>query len=290
MSAATAIDHADTPLEALIDLDRFPLHRPDHRRVLIADCRDQLDRLGCARLPGFVRPEAVAAMAAESRALAPRAHFNSGRTNPYNTAGDPDLPEHHPVNTFGDRSNGFVAGDLIGTGTAIRRLYHAPAFQRFLAATMGVERLYEYADPLAGLVINVLRPGCQHPWHYDTNEFVVSMLTQAPEAGGDFEYCPGIRSPQDECYDEVARVLQGDRAAVRTPSLQPGDLQIFYGRYSLHRVDRVAGERERHSVIFGYAREPGMIGRATRTRRLFGRVAPIHERRDAVRRSDTLAD
>lgn len=271
---------------------RYPIADPDSSgfRRLIADCRAQLARTGCARLPGFVRPEALTAMTGESRALAPNAHFNSGSTNPYNTPGDPGLPADHPVNTFGDRSNGFVAGDLIRPDAVIRRLYHAPAFQHFLAAALGVDRLYEYADPLAGLVINVLRPGCQHPWHYDTNEFVVSMLTQAPEAGGAFEYCPGIRNPRDENHAAVGRVLHGDRDAVRTLQLQPGDLQIFRGRYSLHRVSRVAGARERHSVIFGYAREPGMIGRKERTRRLFGRVAPIHERRAAVRRSDRLAD
>lgn len=290
MQALPLDDHPD-PAD-LLDLSRYPIARLDRpeARALLARCRQQLRGTGCATLPGLVHPDTLAEIAAESRALAPRAHFNSGTTNPYNTMADPALPESHPVNTFDDRSNGFVAGDLIGPDTTIRRIHHLPVLQRFLASAMGVGHLHEYADPLAGLVINVLRPGCQHPWHFDTNEFVVSLMTQAAEVGGRFEYCPGIRTPEDERYTDVSSVLHGERSTVRSLDLQPGDLQIFYGRYSLHRVSRVAGERERHTVIFGYAREPGMIGRKERTRRLFGRIAPIHEHRDAVRRSDQLAD
>jgi hypothetical protein len=152
--------------------------------------------------------------------------------------------------------------------------------------------LHEYADPLAGLVVNCLRPGCQHPWHYDSNDFIVSMMTKAPEGGGLFEYCPRIRSADDENIDAVSAVLKGGRGPVRSLALTPGDLQIFYGRLSLHRVTKVEGGRDRHTVIFAYAREPGFIGRAARTRKLFGRIAPIHEREAAqgLARTDALKD
>lgn len=285
---------AETELGGLIDLDRYPLDRLDEPEgaALLARCRAALAGDGCAVLPRFIRTEALAEMARESLRLAPRAHINDTRTNPYSGDGDPTLPEDHPRNVFMDRSNGFVGGDLIEPETAIRRLYHHPAFQNFVRRALGVEVLHEYADPLGGLVINVLKPGCQHPWHYDTNEFVVSMMTRAPESGGLFQYCPGIRSTEDENYEAVGRVLQGDSAPVKTLRLKPGDLQLFFGRYSLHRVSRVAGERERHTVIFGFAREPGMIARAARTKRIFGRLAPVHEAEtaDGPARSDALAD
>lgn len=278
----------------LIDTGRYPVHarNGEDYRALLHRCRGQIAEAGCVVLPGFVRAASVTRMAQETEALAPRAHFNDTHTNPYNSADDPELPADHPKRLFQDRSNGFVAGDLIDDDTRIRQLYHDPDLQAFLADVLEVEQVYEYADPLAGLVVNVLRPGCQHPWHFDTNEFVISLMTRQPAAGGRFEYCPGIRSPENEHLDRVADVVRGDRSRVHTLDLKPGDLQIFFGRYSLHRVTRPRGNDERHTLILGYAKEPGLIGRAERTRKLFGRLAPVH-RREAERapaRGDTLYD
>lgn len=286
-------DQAHRELAQLVDLGLYPLHQLEGAagQKLIARCRASLEETGCALLPAFVRPDALERMAEETLRLAPLAHINDTRTNPYSSDGDPGLPADHPRNVFMDRSNGFVAGDLIGSETALRQLYHQPAFQEFVRRAMGVAELYEYADPLGGLVVNVLKPGCQHPWHYDTNEFVVSMMTRAPQGGGLFQYAPAIRSLGRENYDKVAQVLQDERGA-RTLQLRPGDLQIFFGRYSLHRVSRVEGSRERHTVIFGFARKPGMIARAARTRRIFGRLHAIHEAEavEGPARSDELVD
>jgi hypothetical protein len=54
----------------------------------------------------------------------------------------------------------------------------------------------------------------------------------------------------------------------------------------------VQGQRERHTLILGYAKEPGVIGKAERTRKLFGRVADVHEQEAerAPNRSDKLSD
>jgi hypothetical protein len=59
-------------------------------------------------------------------------------------------------------------------------------------------------------------------------------------------------------------------------TLRPGDLQLFQGRYSLHRVSVVEGDTARHSAIFAYSQSPGVIGSVARTRQLFGRVLPEH--------------
>jgi hypothetical protein len=295
--AAEAVEATEEPvlhLSDIVDLDRYPVVRLDDPAgaALLESCRRQLGADGCVVLDGFVRPGALVRLEAETAHLGPSAHYNSTVTNIYNSDGDPALPEDHPINIFNERTNGFVAGDRIPPGTLIRSLYENAAFQRFIAAAMHEPEIYEYADPLAGLVVNCLRPGCQHPWHYDSNDFIVTMMTKAPEAGGTFEYCPRIRSGEDENIDAVAGVLKGERALVKAIDLKPGDLQIFYGRLSLHRVAKVAGDCDRHTVIFGYAREPGFVGRAARTRKIFGRIAPIHERElaEGLHRSDGLKD
>jgi hypothetical protein len=103
------------------------------------------------------------------------------------------------------------------------------------------------------------------------------MLTQGSEAGGVFEYCPNIRSARAENFDDVRAVLTGNGGHLaRSLSLRPGDLQLFKGRYSLHRVSPVRGEMERYTAIFAYSERPGVTGSVARTKQLFGRVLPQH--------------
>ena len=83
-------------------------------------------------------------------------------------------------------------------------------------------------------------------------------------------------------------VLDGDRGPVRSLELRPGDLQLFRGRFALHRVTTVRGTTPRHTAILAYSDRPGVVGSETRTRQLFGRVAPAHLAGSA--RSDTLLD
>ena len=285
---------SDTSLDGLIDLEHYPIHRLTEARgrELMRQCREQLAQDGCVVLEGFVPQEALARLEQETERLSPLAHYNQTVTNPYNSDGDDSLPASHPRNRFDDRTNGFVAGDRIDSDTLIRQVYSHPDFQHFIASVVGIDDIHQSADPLADLVVNVLRDGCQHPWHYDTNEFIVTMMTRQSDAGGRFEYAAGIRSPEGENFEGVEKVLDGDRSHLTAIDLKPGDLQIFFGRYSLHRVTPVRGERERHTVIFAYAKEPGFIGRPERAQRIFGRMAPIHERllKEGMQRSDNLAD
>ncbi|MDZ7809597.1 MAG: hypothetical protein U5L11_04825 [Arhodomonas sp.] len=293
MSAVIADNTEEHPLAGVVDLGRYPIHQRD------GDARDELLRR--------CRASSTTTVAWCSRASSARRRWPRSARRPASSRREPTTTRPTPTRTTPTATRRFRTttqerlrrphqrlrrGDLIAQDTAVRRIYHNPDFQRFIAAALEEPELHEYADPLAGLVINVLRDGCQHPWHYDTNEFIVTMMTQKPERGGDFEYCPHIRSPEDENFQGVQRVLEGDRNPVKTLSLEPGDLQIFDGRYSLHRVARVHGETERHTVIFGYAREPGFIGRAERAQRIFGRMAPVHERQleEGLERSDNLAD
>lgn len=293
--SGSAVDVPTSSLEGLVDLERFPLHDLENAagRRLIDDCREQLAQDGCVVLKRFVPEAALAQLEQETERLSPEAHYNQNETNPYNSDGDDALPASHPKNRFDDRTNGFVAGDRIDDQTIIRQLYRHPDFQRFIASVVGMETIHEYADPLADLVVNVLREGCQHPWHYDTNEFIVTLMTRKPQAGGKFEYVPGIRSPEGENFADVEAVLDGDTRRLESRDLQLGDLQVFFGRYSLHRVTPVIGERERHTVIFAYAKEPGFVGRPERAQRIFGRMAPVHEqmlRAGEAQRTDSLAD
>ncbi|GAA4547773.1 HalD/BesD family halogenase [Pseudonocardia xishanensis] len=262
----------------LIDTDRYPLGRPDSAAWAAAVDRVRADLRvdGCSVLRGFLRPELLERVQQEGRAVAPHAHRATEIVNVYHTATDPRLPGDHPARRTVERGNAFVPGDRIPADQLIARLHRAPEMRRFVAACVEVPEVFPLADPLAGLCLNVVSPGQEHPWHFDTNEFAVTLLTQAPDGGGVFEYVPGIRTPSDENPYAVGAVLDGERGRVRSLRLRVGDLQIFRGRYSLHRVTAVAGAVERHTAVLSYTERPGVVGSLERTRQLFGRVLPVH--------------
>ena len=172
-------------------------------------------------------------------------------------------------------------------------LFRAPEVAQFIADCLEIEALYCYDDPLAGLTSNICDPGQQFTWHFDTNDFAVTVLVAAGhQTAACSSTSPRSAQPKTRVFDAIASVLAGGRDEVRTLELRPGDLQIFRGRHSLHRVTRVGpASRPRHAAIFAYTLEPGVIGRVERTRQLFGRVLPTHEEAERRRvRSDTLLD
>jgi len=275
----------------VIDLARYPIDRPGSPayRDCLAAVRAELDDDGCAVLKGFVRAACIADLEAEAERTAPFAHRNYNRTNPYFTRDDESLPTEHPKRRFYDRSNAFVPADNFGADSILRAIYEAPFFAPFIQDALQEERFFRYGDPLADVIINVVEPGGGFPWHFDTNNYTVTLAIRNGESGGLFRYCPNLRTPTDENYDGVRAVLDGDAASVHTLALEPGDLQIFKGRYALHTVSPVEGDRARYVGIFSFAEIPGMVGSLERTRQLYGRVLPIHEERAGLR-SDALVD
>lgn len=282
-------------IDELINLDRYPLTDPAGAAwaSVVADTRRQLAEDGCAVLHGFVRPNYRGQLQAEGARMAPDANYGVETVNAYNIDTTMPLSADHPGRMIMQRGNAFVARDQISATTIIQQIYGSTPFKRFLAECFSVTELHELGDPLSGLVLNVITNGKQHPWHFDTNEFTVSLLTQQAAAGGEFEYCPNIRSADDEHFDDVSAVLGGrGEPLIRRLRLRPGDLQLFKGRFSLHRVREVTGDTARHSAIFAYSERPGVIGSRSRTRQLFGRLAPAHDASvaGAAARTDQLLD
>jgi hypothetical protein len=278
---------------AAVDTDRFPLNDPGSVawHQVVAATRRELADVGCCVLAGFIRTEWFDQLREQGERVAPSAYYEVEDVNVYNTDVDPSWPVDHPGRVIMQRGNAFVARDQIDADAVIHQLYTSPVFQRFIAECFELTQLHELADPLSGLVLNVIRPGLEHPWHFDTNEFTVSLLTQQPVDGGVFEYCPGIRSTVAENLDDVAAVLRGrGESFIHQLVLRPGDLQLFKGRYALHRVSPVEGSLARHTAIFAYSEKPGVIGMPARTRQLFGRVLPEHEAAAGRVRVDALLD
>ncbi|NVO55568.1 hypothetical protein HW561_07185 [Rhodobacteraceae bacterium B1Z28] len=280
-------------LHDLVDLGRYPIDRPDSSAYdrMIEDLQRELDQDGCAVLPGFAHQQGIDLLVQEAESVASKAHRSFNRTNAYFTKDDPRLDATHPIRRFYDRSNAFVSADNFAKTGPLRRIYEFEGFLPFVRTALNEpeDKFFRYDDPLADVIINVVEEGQGFPWHFDTNNYTVTLAIQNGEEGGAFEFAPNLRSADDENFATVASVLDGNLSQVRRLGLQPGDLQIFKGRYSLHRVAPVRGHRQRYVGIFSFVEVEGMCGGVERTRQLYGRVLPHHHEREGVR-GDGLQD
>lgn len=243
----------------IIDLDRYPFHEPENPRLqsLMARGKSALERNALFCLEGFVRPEMIAPMAAELEGLVPRAvRYEADRIAYLDPA--PEYPDTHPRNQAHPCRYHQVLNYQIANDSPLRSIYFWQPLTDFLGALCGYDTFHRSDCPHLALTAKVAGAGDTDGWHYDTNDVVFSLLLQAPEAGGVFEYAPHLRSETDERYDAVEALLADpDRLAVRPP-MAVGNLVVFKGDLSLHRVTPVQGNRKRIIGLFSYDRDPGM--------------------------------
>lgn len=256
------------------DLERYPIADLESpaARTLIARMREELAFPGACCLTNFIRPEALETLRAEAEGLAHLAYGGPTEATPYffNYRMAEGHPEDHPTRRTSPRRLGQVAGDLIPEDALLRRIHHSPSLLAFLAKVLGESALYPLADRQQSLNISVMEEGGCQQWHFDRGRSVVTLLAQAPEGGGIFEYVPDIRSDDSENFEAVGRVLDGHRESVRRVEIAAGTLMLFRGHYSLHRVTPVEGKRRRLQLILAYADRPDQQGSAESSRLHYG--------------------
>lgn len=257
----------------LVDLRTYPILDLDGAgAALVERCRRELAATGACELPGFITPEATERMAKESETLVGTGHFAETRATVYLGLPDASLSPSHPKGRLGGRSAvEAIAYDLVPPAHALRQLYEWQALVEFVGAALAKPKLYRYADPLGALNVAAMKEGDELHWHFDQTDFVVSIALRDAVEGGDFEYTPLIRSGDDEHYDDVQAVLDGDRAKVRTIPMTPGTLLLFEGRNSMHRVTPIGGSPPRLVALLAYDTKPDTISTELLRRVRYGR-------------------
>ena len=115
--------------------------------------------------------------------------------------------------------------------------------------------LFQLADPVMACTATVMYEGDTHGWHFDLNDFVVSILLQAPEAGGTFDFAP--------TSERTARKITPGRRRPRW-SFPSGALDQSRGRN-----------------VAAFLRPQGLAPRAADTRHDAARHCPIELRQKA---------
>ena len=279
-------------LNSIVDLNKYPIHDLESPTIkkLIKRCKDDLDKHSCSTVPNFILPKSLKIMSQELEKQLDEVYMSKESINPYLYAKEyPSLNKDHPKRTFMNRYNGYLNSDCFPKDSEMKFLYETDELLNFISKCLGVYPIYRWADPLACHAYNVMKPEGILPWHFDSCEFTLSLMIQKPERGGIFEYCPNIREPGNENFEEVKKVLNGDRTRVKQLKLEPGDLQIFKGRFTLHRVTEIEGKKSRYMCIPAYVLDPWRVNTPEHSKAIYGKVLPIHLERNTSR-SDGLAD
>ncbi len=232
-------------------------------------CRRRLEADGALVLPGFFTATAIEQVVEASAPREAEAFFANSTHNVYLTPPDSTLASDHPFNKQVTSSKGLIADDQIPSDSPLRQVYDDPTFRAFLCAVLGIQEIHSYADEVSSINVHFAPNGKELGWHFDNSSFAVTMLLQAPEAGGVFEYVPAVRDAdtQDMAFDTVNAILHG-KHPVRTLSFSPGDLVLFRGRNAMHRVTPTEGQTTRMLVVFAFNDEPG-IGLSQSARETF---------------------
>lgn len=272
-----SLSQAESAIEKpwdLIDTSRYPVadSASSDYKELVSYCREQLGKLGACVLPGFIKKEAVAMLAAEATQLSPLAYHTTVVGNAYLTPQDPNLGGEDPRNMTDTTSLGAIAYDQMPEGILLRRLYEWDGLMEFLSEALGKERLYRYADKMGALNIAVMGEKDYLRWHFDQTDFVVTILLQDCEAGGEYEFVPMIRSKDNENLEAVKAVLKGSRQGVIKLEIEPGSLVLFEGRNSLHRVTPIEGQTLRLIALLGYDTKDGVVSSDHLRQMRYGRI------------------
>jgi len=228
-------------------------------------------------IPGFVEPDAIAAMVDECDALAGDAYHQDVMGTPYLELPEDGWPEGHPRVTWARSSVHTLGYDQFPSTSLIRQLYERDDFMDFLSDVLERSPLHRYADPIGALNVAVMTEGDVLDWHFDQTDFVVSLAIQSSEHGGEFENAANLRTPTDENYEAVQHVLRG-YGDVIVESMSPGTLMLFEGRHSLHRVTQVGGDIPRYVALFGYDTKPDTMSSDLLKQVRYGRTEPLATR------------
>ena len=258
----------------LINLEQYPILELDApaAKTLIAKCSHELSKTGKCSLKQFLKPEIAAKLAAELKPALEDAYVQVMQHNVYFKTDNETLPEKHPARHPITTSQNALAYDRVPADAGIRAIYNWKPLRDFIAQVVGLQTLYLHEDSMAPLNIMMLKDGDQLGWHYDRADFVTTLLLQAPETGGRFEYIPHLRSAEDENYAGLSALLADTHSEKISLASEAGTLTLFQGIFSPHRVTQVSGATPRITSVLSYTKQPGVVFSESARKQFYGRA------------------
>jgi hypothetical protein len=241
-------------MNSIVNSADYPIHDLDSRVVLdlVASAQSELASVGACHFPQFLSPTGLFRCQKEAIALESQAHPSNNQYTPYYCEPDDSYPAGHPRNSTVRFAVRYVSRKLISQDSLIRMLYEGDDLLVFLRELLPDEPLHRYSDPRGSLNYTVMAEDDQLGWHFDACELVASILLRPADNGGDFEFISGVRSADNENFGAVQSILSGNDGQRVLVDFQPGDMVLFRGRHSLHRVTPIRGERTRLIALMSF--------------------------------------
>lgn len=232
----------------------------------------QLAKTGIVMMPNFLSSKGLQSLQDECLNCKNQAYQSQSSYNVYIKPDDPNFDINSARNRRFKTSKKCVPDDLIPSSSVLRTIYDSPELRAFFATVVGADQLYPYADNLSSININYYSPGDALEWHFDNADFTITLLAQACAEGGVYEYCTDMRYDKNgnENYDLVEKILD-ERIETQKEFVNAGDLMIFRGNKSLHRVTPILkGERILITLNFNTAPNISLSEESRKT--FFGRT------------------
>jgi len=271
-------------MKETIDLGRYPIHRRQteaHTR-LVETSRAQLREEGFVSLPNFVNRDVV------DRVTAAIVQLERDGIGFYSRDSHNVFLEEHKVSnqsSSNDLHPRFIemkssklilnACDLAESPSIalahLDKLFSSSLVIDFISEVLET-KVYPSVDQYGKYYANIYNESDGLSWHLDRSQLSISLTLRPSLSGGEFEYAPNSREIVErwgEMPHDVAAALQAQRVELRVPKLTIGDLYIFRGANSLHRVSPVT-EGKRVNIIFTYNSEPNVKLNGYTLQKFFG--------------------
>lgn len=258
------------PVNTIINETQNPISDPD----FAAQSKHALDTTGVLVLKNFLSRDALQSIKTDGINNKDKAYYTSSTHNVYLAPNDNQFDDQHPRNRAVTSSKGCITTDQIPSESLLHSLYKDNALKSFLCAVLNENALYEYADNLSSINLHYASHGQELGWHFDNSSFAITLLIEKPDDGGIFEFVKDARDADNNNmnYELVEQVLN-KQVDVSQLDMHPGDLVLFRGRNSMHRVTPTIGNTTRMLVVLAYNTEPGVSLSESARQTFYGRLS-----------------
>ena len=231
----------------------------------------ELEKKGILVFKNFINDKGLDQIEQEAIKLKSKSFKSSSEYNVYVQPYDPNFSKNSSRNRVMKTTKRCIPNDLISKNSFLVEIYNSMIIKKFFCDILNVNKLYPYNDPLSSININYYNKGDGLGWHFDNSDFTITLLVKNCLNGGQYEFFNKIRYKKGaEDYEVISKILDEKLKGQKVQS-QGGDLMIFKGKESIHRVTKVI-KGERILITFNYNINEGVSLSKESRKTFFGRI------------------